>query len=98
MALTPWATHVLQWPRQWAAKSRDGANPIKRGLSSDWRLQLASMKPESLVTAGQLYGGEYVLGSCTHRPSHQERWKYPKCPHGYQGRATDRGEVVTRHP
>ncbi len=41
----------------------------KAGPSSDWRLQPASMKPELLVTAGQLYGGEYVPGSCTHRPS-----------------------------
>ena len=29
------------------------ANPIKTGLSSDWRLQLASMKSELLVIAGQ---------------------------------------------
>ncbi len=41
----------------------------KAGLSSDWRLQLASMKSELLVTAGQLYCGEYVPGPCTHRPS-----------------------------
>ena len=35
----------------------------KAGLSSDCRLQLACMKPELLVTAGQLYCGEYVPGS-----------------------------------
>jgi hypothetical protein len=45
---------------------------VKLNLSSDCRLQLACMKPESLVIANQLCGGEYVLGSCTHRPSHQE--------------------------
>jgi hypothetical protein len=27
--LTPWATHVVQWPVQRVAKSRDGANPKK---------------------------------------------------------------------
>ena len=43
----------------------------KTFLSSDWRLQFASMKLESLVIVGQLYYGEYVLGSCTHRPSSQ---------------------------
>jgi hypothetical protein len=43
----------------------------KLNLSSDWRLQLASMKSELLVIAGQLYGGEYVPGPCTHRPSHR---------------------------
>ena len=51
--LIPWATHVVQWTVQWVAKSRDGANPIKAVLSSDWRLQLASMKLESLVIADQ---------------------------------------------
>ena len=39
--------------QQWVAKSRDGANLIKPPPSSDWRLQLASMKPESLVNARQ---------------------------------------------
>ena len=27
--LTPWATHVLQWPVQRVAKARAGANPKK---------------------------------------------------------------------
>ncbi len=44
----------------------------KASLSSDWRLQLASMKSESLVTADQLRCGEYVPGPCTHRPSRHE--------------------------
>jgi hypothetical protein len=44
----------------------------KAGLSSDWRLQLAFMKPESLVIADQQCRGEYVPGPCTHRPSHHE--------------------------
>ena len=42
---------------------------LKTGPSSDCRLKLACMKPELLVTAGQPYCGEYVLGPCTHRPS-----------------------------
>ncbi len=45
---------------------------LKADLSSDCRLQLACMKPESLVIAGQPYGGEFVPGPCTHRPSHHE--------------------------
>ncbi len=53
MALTPGATHTLQWPVQWAAKGRPGANPSKAGLSEDCRLQLACMNAELLVTAGQ---------------------------------------------
>ena len=44
----------------------------KASLSSDRGLQFALLKLESLVTADQLRGREYVLGSCTHRPSSQE--------------------------
>ena len=46
----------------------------KAGLSSDRRLQLACVKSELLVTAGQLYCGEYVPGPCTHRPSRHGSW------------------------
>ena len=46
----------------------------KPGLSSDRGLQLAPVKVESLVTAGQHYRGEYVPGPCTHRPSRHESW------------------------
>ena len=53
MALTPRATHTLQWPVQRAARPRGGANPGKAGPSSDCRLQPACMKEELLVTAGQ---------------------------------------------
>ena len=35
---------------------------LKTGLSSDWSLQLDSMKSESLVIANQQSCGEYVLG------------------------------------
>ncbi len=49
MAFMSRATHVLQWPVQCVAKSQDGANRKKTGLSPDCRLQPACMKPESLV-------------------------------------------------
>jgi hypothetical protein len=39
-------------------------------LSSDCSLQLDYMKLESLVIVNQQCYGEYVPGSCTHRPSH----------------------------
>ena len=54
---------------------------FKLFLSSDWGLQLALMKSESLVIAGQLYRGEYVLKSCTHRPSSQGSRGCPKSVH-----------------
>ena len=50
----------------------------KSVLSSDWSLQLDSMKLESLVIANQLCRGEYVLGHCTHRPSNHGSRKYLK--------------------
>jgi hypothetical protein len=51
---------------------------LKAGLSSDWSLQLDSMKSESLVIADQQSRGECVLGDCTHRPSSHESWQHPK--------------------
>jgi hypothetical protein len=50
----------------------------KSVLSSDRRLQLACVKLESLVTAGQLNCGEYVPGPCTHRPSRHLSCLHPK--------------------
>ncbi len=50
----------------------------KAGPSSDWSLQLDSMKLESLVMAHQLRRREYVPGPCTHRPSHHESRLYQK--------------------
>ena len=52
-------------------QSASWSKSLKTFLSSDWSLQLDSMKLESLVIVDQLCHGEYVLGSCTHRPSHQ---------------------------
>jgi hypothetical protein len=51
-----------------------GSQSSKAGLSSDCRLQLACMKSELLVNAGQPYGVEYVPGPCTHRPSRHGSW------------------------
>ena len=72
--------------------------------SSDCRLQLDDMKPESLVMAHQLRRREYVPRPCTHRPSHHESRLYPKslCQSrasgkiGAEGMAGDWDEVVTR--
>ena len=50
----------------------------KASLSSDRRLQLACVKLESLVIAGQQHRGECVPEPCTHRPSSHEREGRPK--------------------
>ena len=46
---------------------------LKAYLSPDWSLKLDSMKLELLVIVNQICHGEYVPGSCTHRPSSHER-------------------------
>jgi len=67
--LTSWATHVLQWPGIMGCQTARWSQSQKTGPSSDWSLQLDSMKPESLVIGNQPRPGEYVLGSCTHNKS-----------------------------
>ena len=43
--------------------------------------------------------GEYVPGSCTHRPSHHESRQHPKSEFiSAEGGVGDWGEVVTRYP
>ena len=66
----------------------------KAGLSSDWRLKLASMKAELLVIANQQRRGEYVPGPCTHRPSHHESRKHPKSVRQPFGRQRPKVESV----
>ena len=51
-----------------------GSKSRKAGLSSDWSLQLDSMKLELLVIADQPCCGDFVPGSCTHPPSNHESW------------------------
>ena len=57
----------------------DRERNLKAGLSSDWSLQLDSMKLDSLVIAHQPWRGEYVPGPCTHRPSSHGSRGYLKC-------------------
>jgi len=77
MALTGWATHVLQWRWQWAAMGRPGANPQK---PSQFGLFSATREHEVGIASnrGSARRGEYVPGPCTHRPSHHGSWFYLK--------------------
>ena len=84
------------------SKHANASKSHKPWLSSDCRLQLACMKLESLVIAGQHYCGEYVPGPCTHRPSRHESRQHLK-PVGQPARGAaveggvgDWDEVVTR--
>src|SRR5208337_120301 len=53
MPLMSWATHVLQWALIEGCKTARSSQSQKQALSSDRRLQLASVKSESLVIADQ---------------------------------------------
>jgi hypothetical protein len=70
-------THATMAGTTGSQAARRSESP-KPGLSSDRGLQLAPVKPESLVTAGQPYCGEYVPGPCTHRPSRHESRQHLK--------------------
>src|ERR1700709_2963435 len=73
----------------------------KADLSANWRLQLASMKLESLVIVDQLRHGEYVPGPCTHRPSRHGSCERPKSVsepargQAAEGEATESGAQLT---
>ena len=71
--------HTYYNARHSWSRNREVEEIRKTGPSSDWRLQPASMKLESLVMAHQLRRREYVPGSCTHRPSHHGSRSHPKC-------------------
>ena len=67
-----------EWYRR--MQDREVEQIPKTILSSDWSLQLDSMKLESLVMAHQLRRREYVPGPCTHRPSHHGSRLHPMSP------------------
>ena len=82
MTSSQYAPYVLGYTRATMVKTKSRelarvSESHKLSLSSDCRLQLACMKLESLVIAGQPYSGESVPGPCTHRPSHHGSWSYP---------------------
>ncbi len=62
--------HTCYNGRYSGTQYREVEQILKTGPSSDWSLQLDSMKSESLVKGYQLRPLEYVPGPCTHRPSH----------------------------
>src|ERR687883_1991210 len=103
MALTPRATHTLQWTAQCVATAQAGANREGR---SQCRLGAATRPHEGGVASNRVTAerGEYVPGPCTHRPSRhgsrehlksvgrpQARWEAAA-----EGGPGDWDEVVTR--
>jgi hypothetical protein len=60
------------------SKAERWSKPQKADPSSDWGLQFAPMKLESLVIADQPRRGECVPEPCTHRPSSHPSRVHPK--------------------
>ena len=54
-----------------------GSQSFKASPSSDWSLQLDSMNVGIASNRGSACRGEYVPGSCTHRPSRHGSQQYP---------------------
>ena len=78
-----------------------GSQSPKAGLSADWRLQLASMKLESLVIADQ-HAAVNTFPGLVHTARHttkvgNTRSQWPNRKEGaVEGGIGDWGEVVTR--
>ncbi len=83
-----WATHVIQWQVQ-RAKPRGGG---KLKSLSQYGLKSATRLYEAGIASNRRSAccGEYVPGSCTHRPSSHGSWGCPKL----QGAAT-KANLVT---
>jgi hypothetical protein len=86
----------------------EGCNPArvseshKAGLSSDWSLQLDSMKPELLVILDQ-HARVNTFPGLVHTARHttkvgntRSRWPNPLWEGAVEGGVGDWGEVVTR--
>ena len=68
-------THVTMGINNGFCHPATGSESHKHSLSGDWGLQLDPMNAELVVIADQSCRGEYVLASCTHRPSSQQSWE-----------------------
>ena len=101
MPLMTWATHVLQWELIDGSEIARWSKPEKHSLSSDRRLQLAYVKSESLVIAGQ-HTAVNTFPGLVHTARHTTRVVCTRSRRpnreggGAEGVEGEGGEVVTR--
>ena len=71
-SLMPWVTHTLQWRTTMSSKSATASKSLQ--ISPQFRLESATRLHEGGISSNRESAGrgEYVLGSCTHRPSRQQ--------------------------
>ena len=92
---------MLQWPVQSACDTATWSESQKAGLSSDWSLQLDSMKSESLVIVDQ-HATVNTFPGLVHTARHTMgvNWTRSRRPNpregGAEGLIGNWGEVVTR--
>ena len=84
-----WATHVLQWELIDGSEIARWSKPEKHSLSSDRRLQLAYVKSESLVIAGQ-HTAVNTFPGLVHTAVTPWEWGIPEV-----GRVTARSPLTT---
>jgi hypothetical protein len=68
------ATMAATMGRQGASRSESQQKRSQCGLQAATRLHEVGVASNRRSA----HGGEYVLGSCTHRPSHHGSWEHPK--------------------
>ena len=82
MVRNPWATRGIHWMEQWAATSKEGANPLNPSVvriegcnifNFDILVEVryANRPREDGIPSNRVSSsrGEYVPAPCTHRPS-----------------------------
>ncbi len=76
------ALYVLGYTRATMVGTEGGEGAIwsESKNRSQFGLQAATRLHEVGIAGNResAYRGEYVPGSCTHRPSHHESWQHPK--------------------
>src|SRR3989344_6608800 len=79
-ALMPWATHILQWVLTAGLQGGNAKLIPEKHPQFGLRAETCPHEAEIASNRGSAGRGEYVLGSCTHRPSSQQSrgcLKYP---------------------
>ena len=100
MALTPWATNMLQWTVNKGIRDRE-VEAISK-IRPQFRSQAATRLREGGIASkrGSAGRAEYVPGPCTHRPSRHLSCLHPKSvaqPQGGSGRRCGEREGRSRN-
>ena len=87
-------SYTLGYKHTTMAKNNElqtGNSKLISEISPQFRLRAATRPHEVGIASnrGSACRGEYVLGSCTHRPSRQQSQGHPNIPTGVEGETGD---------